>query len=157
MYNLTYLATKILFICSLRLLDFSYRLPLVLVLRHNVPSTFDKPEASQTLREFWGRWNRVIQAMLYYGIYKQIVYLTKSKRSSRIATFFGSGLLHILPVGLVTGDLAVCLPMFGFFLAQAIIIEFESRFQLSGPAWMAFCFISTSPLFIWPILEVYKR
>jgi hypothetical protein len=117
-----------------------------------VPLLFDRPWASASLGEFWGRrWNLAFVEM-NRRLFLRPVYGYFGKRGSRFALFVLSGLLHELALSFPAGA-GWGLPL-GYFLLHGALVEVEDRFKISSRVWTWFWLIAPSP---WLFHEPFRR
>ena len=135
--------------------DDLYRMFLGL-LKVAIPSTFRDPFRSHTVSEFWSeRWNLVIQQLLKDGVTKPLRRRGYSRRVAMLATFFASGLLHVVPLHMsprrsTWGTLSMVL----FFIVQVAFISAEHTWGVRGRVWLAVCWLASVGLFLEPILHI---
>jgi alginate O-acetyltransferase complex protein AlgI len=112
-----------------------------------VERLFDRPWASESLGEFWGRrWNRAFSAVTRDRVYRPTA-RRWGRRAGLLAAFLFSGLLH---------DLLLSVPARGgwglptlYFLLQGVLTALEGR-RRPGRAWTAFRVLAPLPLLFHP-------
>jgi hypothetical protein len=129
-----------------------------------MPQLMLSPEASVSLREFWGkRWNTVIQRSLKDGVYAPLLQKGRawcSRELATAATFAASGLIHTYPVFVATLSVGAGLHMLSYFLSQLVLMGLEQRLQMRRrglSSRRAFTFLSLllpAPLLFEPLLAM---
>lgn len=90
---------------------------------------------SSSVREFWGRrWNRMVRAALYRGVYRPLRNANWPRSVGAVATFVSSGVLHEFVLYLFTFRVgSTFVPKYGkqtlFFCYNALVIVIEYALQ----------------------------
>jgi Membrane bound O-acyl transferase family len=118
----------------------------------DAPLLFDRPWASTSLGEFWGRrWNLAFvemnQRLLLRPMYRRF-----GKGGSRLALFAVSGVLHEIGLSYPAG--AGWGWPFGYFMLQGLLVAAEERFRMAGRAWTWFRVLAPAP---WLFHEPFRR
>jgi len=118
----------------------------------NVPPLFDRPWATRSLGEFWGRrWNLAFVEM-NRRLFLRPVHRYFGRSCSRLVLFALSGLLHELAISFPAGG-GWGLPL-GYFLLQGVLVAVEERFRIVSRAWTWFWLIAPAP---WVFHEPFRR
>jgi hypothetical protein len=123
-----------------------------------LPRLHDAPIKSRTVAEFWGeRWNRIVGGWLRAHVFSPFARRRRPLLGVALA-FVASALLHAY-LAWVTLDALAGLTWAAFFLVQIPIVLVERRLRVAawrpllGRAWTATALLSTSPLFVWPVIR----
>ena len=117
-----------------------------------VPLLFDRPWASRTLAEFWGRrWNFAFVEM-NQRLFLRPLLRRFGKQSSRFGVFALSGILHELAISFPAGG-GWGLP-FVYFLLHGALVAVEERFRIASRVWTLFWLLAPAP---WLFHEPFRR
>ena len=136
----------------LRVAEAGYRFHLI-KFGIRAPICFDEPWKSETIAEFWNRWNLSIAQQLQAIFYKPLARKGYSNLA-KASIFLGSAGLHIVPVVTLNGSKEAIGSTTLFFTLQPILMALESYFKIRSQLWVHFVMWSISPLFALPLYEV---
>ena len=125
------------------------------------PPLMDSPEQSLSVREFWKRWDTVIQKLLMKNVFKPARAAQIPFTVAAALTFFASGLVHILPIVVSRGnDWHAASYMMTYFIIQftVMIAEQPLRVQTWNPwvarVWTIIHLFGPSYFLVFPTLRI---
>ena len=125
------------------------------------PPLMDEPHKSRSVRDFWKRWDTVIQKLLFKFVYKPSRQIGLPSIVAVALTFIASGLVHVLPIIVSLGkNWRAANMMMGYFIVQLSIMLLEKPLKVetwSSQAqviWTAVNIFAPSYLLVAPCLEL---
>ena len=126
-----------------------------------LPSLMDEPERSLSVRQFWSRWDVVIQKLLRRNVYEPLRRAGYSSHLAICATFFMSGIIHVYPIFVgLEGDWHAAASMLSYFMIQFcfILLErplgVESWDSTNAFVWTLVCLFSPSYILVSPVFKL---
>ena len=96
------------------------------VIGFTFPPLMDSPQMSLSVREFWKRWDTVMQKLLMKFVFTPARSVGIPANLAATFTFFASGIIHILPIIMSRpNDWLATSSMMGYFLVQLSVIVLE--------------------------------
>jgi hypothetical protein len=124
------------------------------------PPLMDAPEKSLSVREFWKRWNTVVQKLLMKYVFEPARKAGMSAHLAIALTFFASGLIHVFPIFVAKGyDWVAASSMMAYFIVQYSVMVLERPLNVSkwnpwvARIWTIFHLFGPSYLLVYPVLR----
>jgi hypothetical protein len=127
-----------------------------------MPPLMHQPERALSVRQFWARWDTVIQKLLRKNVYDPLrKSLGVSSHTAIAATFLASGAVHVYPIFVGLGnDWVSASSMMSYFLVQLFAIFLEKPLGVerwdstNGLAWTVLWLFGPSYVLVAPVFKL---
>lgn len=127
---------------------------------HELEPISSAPWQSNTIREFWRRWDVPVHELLLHGVYlpaqQQLAAWPRRRLAGRSLVFLVSALAHTYAISCAGLPARYLAAMFVFFLVQVPVLAVEERLGLRGGAWMVLAELPFAPMFLEPCLQLAR-
>ncbi|KAH9252226.1 hypothetical protein BASA81_009828 [Batrachochytrium salamandrivorans] len=126
---------------------------------HELDHISSTPWQSNTIKEFWRRWNVPVQELLLHGVYLPVQHALAWPRKRLVGrglVFLVSALGHTYAISCAGLPTRYLVGMFFFFIVQVPVLMVEELLGLRGGLWMILAELPFAPMFIEPCLKFVR-